>query len=95
MQIMFFCTRHPKRLGYYGGVSTSRRNNETDTMNATQIDNTKAIAFAALPIGAQFTSLTGGVICTKIAKGKSAFANKHNGKVFVCRENWNTKVVPL
>lgn len=51
------------------------------------------VPFRDLPIGAQFVGPQGGVICTKVAAGKSAFANDHSGKVYVTPENWNRKVI--
>lgn len=56
-------------------------------------NQSNTVLFCTLPIGAQFVGPQGGVICTKIAAGKSAFANKHSGKVFVTQENWNRKVI--
>ncbi len=71
--------------------------NHLHTMNPilNHVSSNPAVKFSSLAIGDQFVSAAGGVIRTKIAKGKSAFPNSHSGKVFVTPENWNTKVVPL
>ena len=60
-----------------------------------EANKSNAVLFSTLPNGAQYVGLQGGTICTKIAAGKSAFANDHSGKVFVTRENWNRKVIMI
>lgn len=64
-----------------------------NTLSFVKANQSDTVPFCALPIGAQFVGPQGGVICTKIAAGKAAFANDHSGKVFVTPENWNRKVI--
>ena len=58
-------------------------------------NQSNTVLFCALPVGAQFVSRCGGVISTKIAAGKSAFANSHSGRVYTFAQNWNERVIEV